>query len=86
MRLTAHALAADAVHVVAQDGSEVLAVFGMRVQVGLLDAGVVHALLPGAQLLVVSDAEAERARPAAAAPTLICADKVCITACAAALA
>ena len=55
-------------------------------QVGLLDAGVVHALLPGTQLLVVSDAEAERARPAAAAPTLICADKVCITSCAAALA
>ena len=76
----------DAVLVVSRDGSEVPAAVGMRVQVGLLDAGVVHALLPGAQLLVVSDAEAERARPAAAAPTLICADKVCITACAAALA
>ena len=48
-------------------------------QVGLQDAGVVHALLPGTQLQVVLDAEAERARPAAAAPALICADKVGIT-------
>ena len=33
---------------------------GMRVQVGLLDAGVVHALLPGTQLMVIFDAELER--------------------------